>query len=845
MKRLTQIIFMLMVLTGSFHAQDLPDPETRGVWITGNFFKGSEAIETLVENLYNANFNTLFVDVWYRGSTIYPSDVLEAAGAPKQLSEFTGTDPLREIIDVAHKHNMEVFAWFEYGFAVGYGTDENDPPSIIDLHPDWSMKSRAGKITESDDYGGHFFWIDPSVNGAADFMVDLYTECAAKYPDIDGVELDRMRYPYTTFSYSDTARAKFMSETGKADPLTLTDNNADWSAWRRLQVTNVVKRTYESVKKVNPQCIITGAVVPPYMMYGSGDDKLQAWDVWAKKSYVDILEPMLYLPLSDYSYQLNLCKNYAPSGFQLAPGIAISSVESIPATISEIKTTRNAGMAGEIIWYYGYLLSYANAFASFKSDAYPAKTIPTHNDLIIDNTTSGVFKTTGDWTTGRGGYKGYYKRSSGAAGDTATFLTRILREGNYSLYGYWTGDSATNSGAVSLTINGKDISKTEIINQQKNLDKWNYIDIFHFNSGDTVTVKVHGSGGSLIADAFRFRRNSSFTMMDYVVQDSQTVLVKLSNRLLSPISQLTEVSSSISGANISASVDATDGAILSIKMDPVEKGIPFTITVKNLISASYDTLSFFLDLTYEPDKTEIIIDDSKPNSFWKLLGTWTGDTNSAAYNKTYWLAKQTGNSRVQWGPYTVQEDGYYDVFVKIPDLDIPFSEKCLYTVRDKNGVDSVYVSQSAAEAGWLKLGNYSFKSGSAFSVILSSVSGTDTAKYIIADAVMLKRALEDDIAVKPSEQPKTFVINQNYPNPFNSQTIISFSVNEQTKVYIKIYNSLGQEVADILNGENYSSGTWKVPFNGNFLPSGVYFARVVLKTANYERQSVLKMSLIK
>ena len=35
--------------------------------------------------------------------------------------QYQGRDPLREIIDEAHAHNIKVHAWFEYGFAASYG----------------------------------------------------------------------------------------------------------------------------------------------------------------------------------------------------------------------------------------------------------------------------------------------------------------------------------------------------------------------------------------------------------------------------------------------------------------------------------------------------------------------------------------------------------------------------------------------------------------------------------------------------------------------------------------------------------------------------------------------------
>ncbi len=821
------LLYFLCVCRYSY-SQDLPDPETRGVWITANYIKETSAIESLVKKLSDANFNTLFVDTWYSGATIYPSSVVGNAGGPLQQSEFSGTDPLRTVIDIAHKYKMEVFAWMEFGMAVGYGYSTTDAPSIIKKHPDWSMVSRDDKIAEADPWGGYLFWVDPSVNSAADFMVGLYTEVVEKYPDIDGIELDRMRYPYIDFSYSDTSRAKFIKETGYPDPLSLSDEHAGWADWRRQQVTNVVRRIYSSVKSINPQCIITGAVVPPYMMYG-GDDKLQAWDVWAKKSYVDILEPMLYLPTSDYSYQLNLCKNYVPNGFQLAPGIDINSAGSIANAISEIKTTRTANMAGEIIWYYGYLLSSTNALSEIKSSVYTSKTSPTHNDLIIDNAAKGSFSTTGTWSNVNMGYKGLLKKSSGAIGDTAIYSVRILREGNYSLYGYWGGDSITNSNNVNVLLSNGNISKLNFINQQQKLNKWNLVDVFHFSSGDTVTIKLFGSEGVLIADAFRLKLNPLFSLVEYIMNDNQTLLVKFTNNLLNPLSTATKITSSIT-SNLNFFVNDNDNTILQINMESIKEGEDFIITIENLLDIDYDTLNLCLNITYNPDETEVVLDDSGPNTFWKLSGTWQKDTNYTAIENTFWFAKQSDKTaRVQWGPSSIFESGYYDVFARIPKINIPLTDECLYIIKDRDGIDTINISQDIGSNNWLKLGNFRYVSGDIFSIILSSVTGADTNKYLVADAIMIKRALETTYIIV-SDKPGNFHVYQNYPNPFNPITTISYSLSKESFVSLKIYNCLG-ELVNTLESEVKNSGLHSVRWNGSdftgrTVTSGIYIARI-------------------
>jgi hypothetical protein len=68
----------------------------------------------------------------------------------------------------------------------------------------------------------------------------------------------------------------------------------------------------------------------------------------------------------------------------------------------------------------------------------------------------------------------------------------------------------------------------------------------------------------------------------------------------------------------------------------------------------------------------------------------------------------------------------------------------------------------------------------------------------------------------------SYLLEQNYPNPFNPSTTIGYGIKEKSNVKITILNSVGEEVALLVN-EDKSSGYHTVEFNAANLPSGVYF----------------------
>lgn len=93
--------------------------------------------------------------------------------------------------------------------------------------------------------------------------------------------------------------------------------------------------------------------------------------------------------------------------------------------------------------------------------------------------------------------------------------------------------------------------------------------------------------------------------------------------------------------------------------------------------------------------------------------------------------------------------------------------------------------------------------------------------------------------------PVSFTLDQNYPNPFNPSTRISFSLAVDSKVSLKIFDILGQEVASLINQE-LTQGVHTYDFNAAGINSGVYFYKIEATGVNgSEFTDVKKMILIK
>ena len=123
----------------------------------------------------------------------------------------------------------------------------------------------------------------------------------------------------------------------------------------------------------------------------------------------------------------------------------------------------------------------------------------------------------------------------------------------------------------------------------------------------------------------------------------------------------------------------------------------------------------------------------------------------------------------------------------------------------------------------------------------NSNSGRTVAKPLVAPAGFYKFLVENSVThMTESNIPEDFYLSQNYPNPFNPGTKIKFSIPLSGIVSLKVYDILGNEVANLLDEEK-PAGEYEFEFYAKELPSGIYF--YTLRTGAFIQTK--KMILIK
>jgi len=416
MVRLSRILFPFAILAvqalvlTSLRATTPATPELRGVWVDGfnDGFQTPTQCDLLMQRVRAAHLNAVFIQMRKRGDAFYYSNYEPWAG--DDPSHFDALDYVCKLGHAPGKPRILVVAWMNTCAVGGSKSLESLPR----LHPDWLSISDTGSV-----YDNESTKIDPGNPAAADWTYRVVLDVVRHY-DIDGVILDFIRYGGDTraktvghWGYNPASIARFNTfyhRTGQ--PLW---NDPDWCAWRRLQVTNLVRRIYTNTTALRPNLIVSASTIcwgagpaddAAYEAHSASYSEVFApWRDWLREGILDINCPMTYFK---NGVRNPYWKEWAPfirshQAARMSTMAAAIYLNSIPDSLDLIRSTREpdaAGnkLAGVILYSYssddltdGVLHQYDPAFwdalpTVFPTDApvpaLPWKIHPTNGELM-------------------------------------------------------------------------------------------------------------------------------------------------------------------------------------------------------------------------------------------------------------------------------------------------------------------------------------------------------------------------------------------------------------------------------------------------------------------------------
>lgn len=316
--------------------------EIRGVWMDKNSIpKTEKGIRDLIRSYAKAGINLVLPDAIFNGYSSYKSDYLV------QKDLYPGIDMLGILIDEAHNNGIEVHP-LVCVFRAGYTQDKG---GILPLHPNWAMLDKAGK--DATENGG--YWLSPSIPGVRRLLLNAFVELATKY-QVDGIQLDYIRYPSANHDYNPLARDKYKLEKG-IDPIDIepfTREMLDWHLWREEQINSFVREVSQELRWIRPSLQISAAVA-------SFPDQarlnyLQNWEYWAQNTWVDFLSPMDYTSdLVGFMNRLDATTERIRFEALIAPGIGLYVQKDVKPMLDQIQIAHMHPTDGVTLFATAYL----------------------------------------------------------------------------------------------------------------------------------------------------------------------------------------------------------------------------------------------------------------------------------------------------------------------------------------------------------------------------------------------------------------------------------------------------------------------------------------------------------
>ncbi|MBQ8635067.1 family 10 glycosylhydrolase [bacterium] len=336
--------------------------ELKGTWIRPTQKSVLEVQKTL-DKIKDAGINNVFLETFYHGSTIFPSDTMKQYGFEEQKQEFENFDALAVWIKESHRRGIKLHVWFE-SFYVGNKSPKLNPKSILAVQPQWMNRTKQkadfdGLVSHPQEHNGYF--LDPANPEVTAFLLELIDEISTKY-NIDGLNIDYVRYPNISkenlnnqWGYTKYAREEFFLIYA-VDPITLEAKGSLWDDWcdyRRNKITNYIKLASNIVKKRN--ITFSAVIFPDYKV--SLQTKFQDWGRWVNNGYMDAITPLILTGDEELAKtMLEEIKKKTDDNANIYPGLFAGFIESDPEDLlRQIHIARKLKLDGIILFDWAHL----------------------------------------------------------------------------------------------------------------------------------------------------------------------------------------------------------------------------------------------------------------------------------------------------------------------------------------------------------------------------------------------------------------------------------------------------------------------------------------------------------
>lgn len=456
--------------------------EVRATWIARDGLTSKESLASAMDRAASNHFNVVFVNAWSRGYPLWRSQVFSNETGLAIDPTYSSRDIMAEAVAEGHRNGLHVLAWFEYGFVggwTGYLPGSSGKGKVFDAHPDWVARQQNG--TEID--GSSFYWMTHTRPEVQSFLIRLAGELAANY-DLDGIELDRIRYSSLNYGYDDFTKSLYAAEHGGQQPPTKTDDPA-WIRWRADKLNQFHAAAYDGIKDLYPRFAVANAPSAySSSQYSAYNSFCQDWVWWVNNGKVDSIELQSYVSTaSSFSNILNFVATQVSDVKRINPSFALrpnSVWIAYPETLKFVDTARADGFGGQSVWYYTDL-TVSNYFPNFQMNRYQTPVEPelwpgqwrAHRALVMITNTADAVRT-GSWIqSANAGFSGPSLYATAGTPATVDYFLDVPTNGIYEVYAYQVISSSRATNAPWKVFDALGGTVTNGVNQTQSANsRW-------------------------------------------------------------------------------------------------------------------------------------------------------------------------------------------------------------------------------------------------------------------------------------------------------------------------------------------------------------------------------------
>jgi uncharacterized lipoprotein YddW (UPF0748 family) len=218
---------------------------------------------------------------------------------------------------------------------------------LVKKHPSWLTRKQDGSLIEKEGVEERV-WLNPFHPEVQQFILDLIAEVVKNY-DIDGIQFDDHFGLPAEFGYDDHTIKLYQKEHNGQSP-SPDFYETYWVRWRADKINQFMKKTFETIKSIKPNCIVS---LSPNPLHFSLPAYLQDWFTWERKGWIEQLVLQIYRPdLNRFITELErsevtLAKNHIPVAIGILSGLKNRStpMNIIEQQIAEIRKRKFAGVS--------------------------------------------------------------------------------------------------------------------------------------------------------------------------------------------------------------------------------------------------------------------------------------------------------------------------------------------------------------------------------------------------------------------------------------------------------------------------------------------------------------------